>query len=391
MRQFQFHVLARRSFGRLNQIRTPTWFTRRLYSGKLQEISQSTLLSCAPGKEHQLIAEMMVREGVEETETQIIKPGLVQIPTEITKDLIFALQILPNSQTHTDLRTVSLPNSWVEDDSEQTVLTHALVPKLFKGNSTRSAVNNRSENMLKTLTKNFSMWPQFSFIKPYQLSWKKPSKLFQLLSLDRNSFIVSTSEIEKLPIGSWPSYYPGGLSDINLSLPSSPNSAFRKLNEAFWCMSQFPKPGDLCADFGGSPGGFSALFCHYGCFTFGLDKTDFEFTHPNLITSKGDAFSFEPPFDFGLKGKYDSVDWIAWDVICPPEKTLEMMKKMLKEGFAKNIVVNFKFIGWSDEFLEIIDDALKSGKSNGYELRAKSFFNNKNEICVFGSKKTGED
>eukprot|EP00494_Astrolonche_serrata_P033188 UN33457 len=103
----------------------------------------------------------------------------------------------------------------------------------------------------------------FKFITPRDLTStdKIDYKLIQLITFDRNNFIwsCSTAKSDNNMIGYWPSLFRFGLQDIHYFCPEAPNSAYRKLQEAFWCMGIFPKYDDYCIDLGGSPGGWAAL------------------------------------------------------------------------------------------------------------------------------------
>lgn len=188
-----------------------------------------TIFFCVPGKEFILTQELGHKLDISSSNVQILKPGIIQVP-EIQSDipdLVFSLQVLRNGQFHTTPKEVELTFS------RSHIVTHSIVPKMMKGAFSRSAANNRSENILKTLTK-FHAADGRKFLSPRQLSWYKgvDFQLLQVLSFDRDNFFVSLSSPSQLLLNysHWPSLSTAGLNDIHYSLPTSPNSAFRKLS-----------------------------------------------------------------------------------------------------------------------------------------------------------------
>jgi len=348
--------------------------------------SLSTIFTCVPGKEFELTKEISKKINIPEEVVQIIKPGILEGPyVEHVPDLVFALQTLPSAQKFVDQSSVEIPTQFV--NKNKPIIFHTLVPKMMKGNHKRTAVKHRCDNVMKNLIKHFSVkHPQTKFKKSTKLSWNKDGVfLCQLLNLDKGSFMISFSEPKQILHSHWPSLYIAGQQDIHMELPESPNSTFRKLQEAFWCMGKFPKPREFVADFGGAPGGFATLCLTYGAQVFSLDKAALEVQHKNLVSTKGDAFVFEPPFLFPNEEK-TKVDWILWDVICEPQKFLVFLRKTCEEKRSKYIIGNVKFQGGTD--WKALEEVQKIGEETGFDVRLKNLFNNKNEVCCMLIQKT---
>ena len=53
----------------------------------------------------------------------------------------------------------------------------------------------------------------------------------------------------------------------------------------------------------------------------------------------GDAFGYRPP---------EPVDWLLCDVICRPERTLELAETWMREGLCRRLVATLKFTGTGD-------------------------------------------
>lgn len=348
-----------------------------------QGLQTCTLLSCVPGKEFLLTKELTQKLEIDQEEVSILKPGIVQIPVTSTSsslpDLTFALQAFPSGHFHATVQTVDL------DFSLPHIVTHAVVPKHVKGDPTRSAVNNRCENLLKSIIKKHSQ-PKRKFISPQQLSWYRslPVHLLQVLSLDKSNFFVSLGTPEQVGRSHWPSLYRAGLQDIHFDLPTAPNSAYRKLQEAFCMLGRYPKSGDYVVDVGGSPGGFASLLLYYNTHVLSIDKAKLDVKDPHLTFRQADAFRLEPPFEFHDGVKKETVDWMTWDVICTPERLLEVLQKVCEGRWCENFVGMMKFQG--DVNFEAITAVETLAAKHGYTARVKHLFNNKNECTVLLSR-----
>lgn len=341
--------------------------------------ASATILFCVPGKEFVLTQELGRKLDVSSSDVQILKPGIIQIPNIDTDipDLVFSLQSLPNGKFYSSPKEVEL------SFSETHIVTHAIVPKMLKGMFSRSAANNRCENILKTLTKH-NVSPNRKFISPRQLSWYRDAnfELMQVLSFDRDNLFVSLSSPKPTLFSHWPSLTVAGLNDIHHSLPNSPNSAFRKLQESFHLLGKFPKFDDKVIDLGGAPGGFASLFLSYGCEVLSIDKGKFEVANEKLFAKQGDAFELAPPF---FPDAEQQVDWISWDVICTPAKFLESLNRICESKWTRNFLGMIKFQGEID--WTSIQNVYDIGSEHGYDVRVKHLFNNKNECaCVLTAK-----
>ncbi len=87
----------------------------------------------------------------------------------------------------------------------------------------------------------------------------------------------------------------------------------------------------------------------------------------------GDAFAFRPA---------SRVDWLICDVIAAPERSLELLRRWLREGWCRNFVVTIKFKG-SDDYplLEPLKTHLPTVCA---DYRLTRLCANHNEACVAG-------
>jgi len=120
-----------------------------------------------------------------------------------------------------------------------------------------------------------------------------------------------------------------------------PNRAYLKLWEALTLLPERPVPGQLCLDLGGSPGGWAYVLQSLGARVLCIDKAplDPRIAHLPLVeTCLGSAFALEPR-------NAGAVDWLFSDVICYPERLLQMVRTWLLEGECRRFVCTVKLQG----------------------------------------------
>lgn len=146
-----------------------------------------------------------------------------------------------------------------------------------------------------------------------------------------------------------------------------PSRAYLKLWEFFTLVGKRPLPGERVLDLGSSPGGWTWVLDQLGANTVSVDRAGLA---PHLKLSNrvefrtANAFTLEPS-DIGR------VDWLFSDVICYPEKLLELVHKW--KDIADNMVCTIKFQGPTrhdlvEEFLKIPNSAVRHLYHNKHEL-----------------------
>lgn len=165
------------------------------------------------------------------------------------------------------------------------------------------------------------------------------------------------------PLGSWTLWEPGlvlasaacgepvthGEYRFDEDRINPPGRAYLKLWEAITRMGVLPKPGELCLDLGASPGGWSWVLAKCGASVFALDKADLDprvAAMPNVEHCPGSAFGLDPRMT-------GPVDWLCSDVICYPDRLLQLVQRWLELGQARNFVCTLKFQGETD--FDVID------------------------------------
>lgn len=187
--------------------------------------------------------------------------------------------------------------------------------------------------------------------------------------------------VPKSPLGSWTlldentmlysaecaSPFPDGEISFKENRSGPPSRAYLKLWELFTLTGVYPKPGERVIDLGSSPGGWTWVLDQLGCEVTSVDKAPLD---PGTAFSarvrplNESAFALKPP----EPGQYT---WMFSDVICYPERLLELVKKW--EPAIPNLVCTIKFQGPTDfsipqEFLKIAGSEIRHLYCNKHEL-----------------------
>jgi 23S rRNA (cytidine2498-2'-O)-methyltransferase len=191
------------------------------------------------------------------------------------------------------------------------------------------------------------------------------------------------SELPEAPLGSWTLIEPQKiLASPSCSSPfangdvkfiedkeSPPSRAYLKLWELFTVHKIKPSAGERCVDFGSSPGGWTWVLQQLGVDVVSIDKAALDPRVANLSrveVLKKDAFTIKPD-------EIGPIDWFFSDIICYPQKLLELVQLWKASGLVKNFVCTIKFKGETDH--EIVQQFVKIPNSKIIHL-----FHNKHEL-----------
>ena len=83
----------------------------------------------------------------------------------------------------------------------------------------------------------------------------------------------------------------------------------------------------------------------------------------------------------GIEQTRRAVALMASDVAAYPERVPELLERWCSRRWAEDIVVTMKFTGEAPDF-DTVDEARRVAAAHGYRVRAKHFFNNKNELEI---------
>jgi 23S rRNA (cytidine2498-2'-O)-methyltransferase len=155
-----------------------------------------------------------------------------------------------------------------------------------------------------------------------------------------------------------------------------PSRAFAKLVEAELRMGCGIGSGETCVDLGASPGSWTYVALHRGARVIAVDRAPLRedlMAHARLKFAKGDAFNYVPEAP---------VDWLLCDVIAAPQRSIDLLIRWVRNGWAHRFVATIKFKGQSEyHALEQLKHALPPLCDEFYLTRLSA---NKNEACAFG-------
>ncbi len=192
----------------------------------------------------------------------------------------------------------------------------------------------------------------------------------------KRKLIKFPSELPTQPMGSWTltddntmkysaactSLFPDGELHFEEDKTGPPSRAYLKLWETFTLEQKKPVPGESCVDLGSSPGGWTWVLDQLGTNVTSVDKAPLTVkTSERVQFFEESAFAMEP----------QKVDWFFSDIICYPDRLLELVRKW--EKHARCFVCTIKFQGPTDfdsvsEFLEIPGSKVRHLTHNKHEL-----------------------
>lgn len=149
-----------------------------------------------------------------------------------------------------------------------------------------------------------------------------------------------------------------------------PSRAYLKLWEFFTIYAPEAISGGTAIDVGSCPGGWTWVlrelnFDH----TISVDKAPIE----KRIMDLG-KISFKQESAFGLDPKdFEMIDWFCSDIICYPERLLNLVKRFMEAGKVRNFVCTLKYQAETDwestlKFLEIPGSRIVHLHHNKHEV-----------------------
>ena len=184
------------------------------------------------------------------------------------------------------------------------------------------------------------------------------------------------SELPKLPLGSWTlldensmlyaskcsSLFPEGEVVFRENKTGPPSRAYLKLWELFTLERSWPKAGEQVIDMGSSPGGWTWVLDELGASVLSVDKAPL-----TIKTSERVEFISESAFALAPR----KVDWFFSDIICYPERLLELVMRWL--DYSRRFVCTIKFQGPTNnaivsEFLKVPGSKVIHLSANKHEL-----------------------
>jgi 23S rRNA (cytidine2498-2'-O)-methyltransferase len=200
----------------------------------------------------------------------------------------------------------------------------------------------------------------------------------QVLILPDRSVAVSLIKQEEMEAyHSLISPFVGGFNNVEDDL-KAPSRAFKKIVEAQEVMGKQIAEGELLVDLGACPGGWTYIARKNGASVIALDRSPLAeelMQDPMVQFKKDDAFKYEVA---------QPVDWVVSDIICAPERILELINYWVLGKNCKNFIFTIKFQGHKD--YGMLKKFKTFAKTNSdYKVILKQLNANKNEVTVMGN------
>lgn len=158
-----------------------------------------------------------------------------------------------------------------------------------------------------------------------------------------------------------------------------PGRAYLKLWEVFTLLGRRPGPGALCVDLGAAPGGWTWVLAGLGARVFSIDRAELApqvAAMPGVNHCLGSGFGLDPRH-------VGCVDWLFSDMICYPERLLEVVQRWIACGACRNVVCTLKFQARTDHDTARAFAAIRGG-------RLLHLFCNKHELTFVWSRQAAE-
>ncbi len=122
-----------------------------------------------------------------------------------------------------------------------------------------------------------------------------------------------------------------------------PSRAYLKLWESLSLLGDLPKPGDKVVELGAAPGAWTWSLASLGCDVHSVDKAPLDEkidALPNVTHRTCSAFGLDPA--------EEQADWLFSDIICYPERLLNLIERWMADGYCKRYNITIKFQAETD-------------------------------------------
>ena len=309
---------------------------------------------------------------------RVVVPGLVAADGLPAEPLIFEHQRLPDAHLIplADLKPIS-DHTWrsimgaVLDAQHRWTLHAGALP-----NELQPRVTGVANTLLRLARK---LGPALDDLeRPPHRAERMDDALVLQLCLTPEGLWHSTA-----PMASLSSRQPGG--EVRMKDdPQAPSRSFLKVEEAFYCMNEWPQPGQRVVDLGAAPGGWTLAFAKRGCAVAAVDNGALKLPPPGsgwgpVEHLKRDGLSFALPADT------PPVDWLVADMLVPPGCVVSLLRNWLKAPAMKRFVVNMKLpegppLGAIRPLQELL------AQHPNFQTKLRHLYHDREEITVMGRR-----
>ncbi len=149
-----------------------------------------------------------------------------------------------------------------------------------------------------------------------------------------------------------------------------------KLEEAIdWCGAG-PERGDIVADLGAAPGGWSQVALSRGATVIAVDLARMKVEAPpkRFAHLEENAFRYAPP---------ETLDWVLCDMAYRPLEVAKLLAKWGRRSWARQLLGNVKLpMKQKAKVLASVLDILREAGWSG--LRARQLYHDRDEVTIFG-------
>ncbi len=172
--------------------------------------------------------------------------------------------------------------------------------------------------------------------------------------------------------------YAGGFTKIGDD-KKAPSRAFKKLIEAQEVLGKKIQESEVLVDLGACPGGWSYVARMHNAYVVAIDRSEVRedlLKDPKVTFMQRDAFKYRTDMP---------IDWVVSDIICSPERILELLNIWVHSAYCKNFVFTIKFQG--KENYSVLSDFKQFIKDHKqYKIILRQLNVNKNEVTIMGSQ-----
>ncbi|MEQ8274290.1 MAG: SAM-dependent methyltransferase [Deltaproteobacteria bacterium] len=199
---------------------------------------------------------------------------------------------------------------------------------------------------------------------------EEADRIVQAWIVDGRDLLVGvTSALQVL------SRWPGG--KMRLRRPDdAPSRSGLKLEEAMHWVGVGPERGDLVADLGAAPGGWSQVALERGAVVIAVDpaKMKIPAQKKKFEHLQQSAFDYTPQ---------ETLDWVICDMAWRPREVAALLAKWGRRAWARQLFVNFKLP--MKKKAAILKELLATLTEAGWEgVRARQLYHDRDEVTVFG-------
>jgi len=192
---------------------------------------------------------------------------------------------------------------------------------------------------------------------------------------DRSLAVSILNQQEMKDYHSLVSPFVGGFSNVEED-KKAPSRAFKKIVEAQRVLGVKIQENETLVDLGASPGGWTYIARKNGAKVIALDRSELreDLMADDMVTFlKSDAFKFQTE---------ERIDWVVSDIICTPERILELIDLWVNNKKCSKFIFTIKFQGNSD--YGILKQFKEVASLCDYQVIIKQLNVNKNEVTIMG-------